>query len=213
MTTAYAYDGANRLKTVATGGTLAATYTYDGDGYRTKKLVGTATSTYARDRLGAGGLGTVVGDGQAEYGFGPAGLQQRTVGAASQYAQGDGLGSAWINGVAKGVAVIHRHAPFICLYLERYAQFSACRSNSPSMSVRRTLGEGLLVRVATAADLVLRRFRLLRHPLAKVAAFLGVELAQDTDIGVEVEILDAQGGVIVGLGSAADLRARANTRC
>jgi len=25
--------------------------------------------------------------------FGPAGLQQRTVGAASQYAQGDGLGS------------------------------------------------------------------------------------------------------------------------
>ncbi len=35
----------------------------------------------------------MVGDGQAEHVFGPAGLQQRTVGAASQYAQGDGLGS------------------------------------------------------------------------------------------------------------------------
>jgi RHS repeat-associated protein len=33
------------------------------------------------------------GDGTGEYVFGPAGLQQRTVGAASQYAQGDGLGS------------------------------------------------------------------------------------------------------------------------
>jgi len=174
-------------------------------------VVGATTNTYAWDRLGAGGLGTVVSDGQAEYVFGPAGLQQRTVGAASQYAQGDGLGSAWINGVAKGVAVIHRHAPFICLCLERYAQFSACRSNSPSMNVRRTLGEGLLVRVATAADLVLRRFRLLRHPLAKVAAFLGVELAQDADIGVEVEIFDAEGGVVVGLGGAADLRAGADT--
>lgn len=41
----------------------------------------------------AGGLGTVVGDGAAEYVFGPAGVQQRTVGSASQYAQGDGLGS------------------------------------------------------------------------------------------------------------------------
>jgi hypothetical protein len=45
------------------------------------------------DRLGAGGLGAVVGDGAAEYVFGPAGVQQRTVGGASQYAGGDGLGS------------------------------------------------------------------------------------------------------------------------
>jgi len=121
VTTAYAYDGANRLRTVTTGGTLTATYTYDGDGYRTKKVVGATTNTYAWDRLGAGGLGAVVGDGGAEYVFGPAGLPRRTVGAASQYAQGDGLGSAWINGVARGVAVIHRHAPFTCLYIERYA--------------------------------------------------------------------------------------------
>jgi len=78
---------------VTTGGALTATYAYDGDGYRTKKVVGATTNTYAWDCLGAGGRGAVVGDDQAEYMFGPAGLQQRTVGAASQYAGGDGLGS------------------------------------------------------------------------------------------------------------------------
>ena len=67
-------------------------------------MIGATTNTYAWDRLGAGGLGTVVGDGQAEYAFGPAGLQQRTVGAASQYAQGDGLGSVRLitDGVGNG---------------------------------------------------------------------------------------------------------------
>jgi hypothetical protein len=60
-------------------------YTYDGDGYRVRMVVGAATSTYAWDRLGAGALGTVVGDGTGEYVFGPAGLQQRTAGSASQY--------------------------------------------------------------------------------------------------------------------------------
>lgn len=93
VTTTYAYDAANRLKTVSSGTTTTATYAYDGDGYRVKKVVGSATTTYAWDRLGAGGLGAVVGDGAAEYAFGPAGLQQRTASATSQYAQGDGLGS------------------------------------------------------------------------------------------------------------------------
>ncbi len=82
-----------KLSAVALDISETATYTYDGDGYRVKKVVGATTSTYAWDRLGAGGLGTVVGDGSAEYVFGPAGLQQRTAGSASQYAQGDGLGS------------------------------------------------------------------------------------------------------------------------
>jgi RHS repeat-associated protein len=103
-TTAYAYDAANRLKAVTAGGSTAATYTYDGNGYRVGKAVGSTTTTYAWDRLGAGGLGTVVGDGQAEYVFGPAGLQQRTVGAASQYAGGDGLGSVRLVTDASGNA-------------------------------------------------------------------------------------------------------------
>ena len=50
----------------------------------------------------------MVGDGTGEYVFGPAGLQQRTVGSASQYAQGDGLGSVRLitdgSGVAAGAA-------------------------------------------------------------------------------------------------------------
>jgi len=50
----------------------------------------------------------VVGDGTGEYVFGPAGLQQRTVGSASQYAQGDGLGSVRLitdgSGAAAGSA-------------------------------------------------------------------------------------------------------------
>jgi RHS repeat-associated protein len=83
-------------------------YPYDGDGYRVQKVVGATTTTYAWDRLGAGGLGAVVGDGTGEYVFGPAGLQQRTVGAASQYAQGDGLGSVRLitdgSGAAAGTA-------------------------------------------------------------------------------------------------------------
>lgn len=80
------------------------TYTYDSDGYCVKKVVGPATNTHAWDRLGASGLGTVVGDGQAEYVHGPAGLQQRTVGAGSQYAHGDGLGSVRLVTDGAGIA-------------------------------------------------------------------------------------------------------------
>ncbi len=96
------------LQTSVMASSVTATYTYDGDGYRTKKAVGATTTTYAWDRLGAGGLGMVVGDGTDEYVFGPAGLRQRTVGSASQYAQGDGLGSVRLitdgSGAATGTA-------------------------------------------------------------------------------------------------------------
>lgn len=73
----------------------SASYTYDGDGDRVRKTVNGAATTSAWNRLGAGGLGTVIGDGQAEYVHGPAGLQQRVVvgSTAPQYAHGDGLGS------------------------------------------------------------------------------------------------------------------------
>src|SRR5205823_5391352 len=93
VTTTYGYDAESRL--VSVSGPTTASYAYDGDGYRVKKTVGGAATVYAWDRLGAGGLGAVVGDGAAEYVFGPAGLQERVASATAtaQYAHGDGLGS------------------------------------------------------------------------------------------------------------------------
>ena len=91
--TRYGYDDADRLTSV--GGPTSASYAYDGDGYRVRKTVGAATTTYAWDRLGTGGLGTVISDGTHEYVHGPAGLQRQVVTATAQarYAYGDGLGS------------------------------------------------------------------------------------------------------------------------
>jgi YD repeat-containing protein len=58
-TTRYGYDAENRLTGVA--GPISASYAYDGDGYRVGKTVNGVTTTYAWERLSAGGLGTVVG--------------------------------------------------------------------------------------------------------------------------------------------------------
>ena len=62
---------------ISTPGGTSATYAYDGDGYRVKQTVNGTAATFVWDRLGQGGLGTVVGDGSAENVFGPAGLQER----------------------------------------------------------------------------------------------------------------------------------------
>ena len=37
------------------GGATSVAYAYDGDGYRVKKTAGATATTYAWDRLGAGG--------------------------------------------------------------------------------------------------------------------------------------------------------------
>lgn len=104
VTTTYGYNAANLLTSVTTGGATTATYGYDGDGYRVSQTAGGTTTPFAWDRLGAGGLGTVIGDGGGENVFGPAGLQQRTVGTSSQYAHGDGLGSVRLVTNAAGQA-------------------------------------------------------------------------------------------------------------
>jgi hypothetical protein len=57
-TTTYGYDSLNRLTSI-TGGT---SYTYNGDGLRTKKVVGGVTTNFTWDPTG---IGTVIYDGDS----------------------------------------------------------------------------------------------------------------------------------------------------
>src|SRR5205823_6140638 len=63
------------------------------------------TTSYTWDRLGLGGLGTIIADGAGETLFGPAGLQERIAGGVAQYAHGDGLGSLRAVSDASGAKV------------------------------------------------------------------------------------------------------------
>ena len=86
------YDQANRLKTLDTGcnSSTDASYTYDGDGKRTSKTVGSTTTTYVYDVNR--GLPVLLEDGTRRYVWGLGLAYQVESGNALVY-HVDGLGS------------------------------------------------------------------------------------------------------------------------
>jgi len=101
-TTTYMCDARNLLVGVSNSN-LTASYTYDGNGYRVAKTINGGMTSYAWDRTGQGGLGTVIAKNPTsaatseQYVFGSAGLQEGTPRVARQgllvFVQEDGLGS------------------------------------------------------------------------------------------------------------------------
>jgi len=89
--TAYGYDQANRLTSLAQG-TSAATYTYNGDGLRMSKTVNGTSEAFAWDL--ASGLPLAIADGSTQYVYGPGGLPlEQANGSAVLYYHHDQLGS------------------------------------------------------------------------------------------------------------------------
>ncbi|MBP2326973.1 RHS repeat-associated protein [Kibdelosporangium banguiense] len=76
--TTFGYDQAGRLTTF--GGSSSATYRYNGDGLRTSKTVGSATTTFFWD---SSKTPNILTDGTNSYLYGPGGLPIEQIGAAS----------------------------------------------------------------------------------------------------------------------------------
>jgi RHS repeat-associated protein len=74
----YSYDAENRLVSVQQNGAPVATYQYDGDGRRIKRIVGSQSTTYVY---------SITGEMVAEYSTGP------TQAAGTQYLSHDNVGS------------------------------------------------------------------------------------------------------------------------
>jgi choice-of-anchor C domain-containing protein len=91
--TTYSYDQANRLTKVQTGPTVNGTYTYDGNGLRQAKTVGTITTRFAYDTVEA--LPLILNDGTNNYISGPAGtpIEQLTASGVATYLHADQVGS------------------------------------------------------------------------------------------------------------------------
>ncbi|WP_168203858.1 RHS repeat-associated core domain-containing protein [Humibacter ginsenosidimutans] len=90
--TNYAYNAAGELTSVS--GAVAAAYTYNGDGFRASKTVGSSTTTFTYNTLGAVPL--LLTDGTTAYIYGPSGtpVEQLGVnGSDSQYYFADTHGS------------------------------------------------------------------------------------------------------------------------
>jgi RHS repeat-associated protein len=87
----YSYDQANRLTAVS--GTAAASYQYNGDGLRTRKVVGATTTNFAWDQGGA--LPMLLQEGaDTRYIYGPDGLPvEQMIGTTVSYLHHDQIGS------------------------------------------------------------------------------------------------------------------------
>jgi RHS repeat-associated protein len=89
----YTYDQANRL--VSDQGGWGLTYTYNGDGLRTKKEARVSradqVSSYTWDVHGS--LPQLLSDGTSQYVYGPGGIVLESVGASTSYYHHDSLGS------------------------------------------------------------------------------------------------------------------------
>ena len=100
VTTKYGYDQENRLKTISSP-TTSARYSYDGEGLRTKKTVGSTTTKFVYDR--SAGLPLILEAGSTAYIYGPDGLPVLQVnGSTATYLQADQIGSTRLLSDAAG---------------------------------------------------------------------------------------------------------------
>jgi YD repeat-containing protein len=104
-TRTYAYDQANRMKSVTTGG-ATSTYAYDGDGMRSSKTTSGSTNAFVHDQ--AEGLPLILADATNTYLYGPGGTPIEQVDGSNNatYLHADQLGSRLgIDALQKNVLV------------------------------------------------------------------------------------------------------------